>query len=372
MKYRIDKKTGIPFSSGLRGAMFRDLVFDEPYKDPDTGVLGHFGSMKTGREDLSDLKSWGANFIRWRINPMYTRCNTPGRSLEWVRSRLPELKKTLDFCSQNNMKVVVALMAMPGWNYEDPNRPGVFTSEAKMFYDLSWYNEFLEVWRAIASYPGVTNHPALYAYDVINEPVFTNRNNQGVKNWEDVYHDAGRIIRLYDQDTPIAIEPNISENSFSSLVPFSNIGKTVYSFHFYSPHSFTHQGLYGSAEGIVYPGMINGYYYDKEILRDMMRPVFQWQERYPEHKIFVGEFSAIRFATGAARYIEDCISLFEEYGWDWCYHAFREWPGWSVEHSGAFNDTNNIIWLDNTDRKEVLLKYYKLNEGVRSAWIEKV
>ena len=26
------------------------------------------------------------------------------------------------------------------------------------------------------------------------------------------------------------------------------------------------------------------------------------------------------------------VSIFREYGWDWTYHAFREWPGWSVEH----------------------------------------
>ena len=26
------------------------------------------------------------------------------------------------------------------------------------------------------------------------------------------------------------------------------------------------------------------------------------------------------------------ISIFNEYGWHWTYHAFREWAGWSVEH----------------------------------------
>ena len=46
----------------------------------------------------------------------------------------------------------------------------------------------------------------------------------------------------------------------------------------------------------------------------------------------VGEFSAITWADGADRYIADCISLFNEHGFDWTYHAFREWPGWSVEH----------------------------------------
>jgi len=32
------------------------------------------------------------------------------------------------------------------------------------------------------------------------------------------------------------------------------------------------------------------------------------------------------------RWIADVGALLNAYGWDWCYHAFREWPGWSVEH----------------------------------------
>ncbi len=41
------------------------------------------------------------------------------------------------------------------------------------------------------------------------------------------------------------------------------------------------------------------------------------------------------WASGAEEYLRDCIGIFEEYGWDWTYHAFREWPGWSVEHEGT-------------------------------------
>ncbi len=51
-------------------------------------------------------------------------------------------------------------------------------------------------------------------------------------------------------------------------------------------------------------------------------------------RIYVGEFSAIRWAPGADRYLRDSLELFEEYGWDWSSHSFREWDGWSLEHSG--------------------------------------
>ena len=51
--------------------------------------------------------------------------------------------------------------------------------------------------------------------------------------------------------------------------------------------------------------------------------------------MFVGEFSAIAWAPNAEGYIRDCISIFEELGWDWTYHAFREFDGWSVEREAV-------------------------------------
>ena len=64
------------------------------------------------------------------------------------------------------------------------------------------------------------------------------------------------------------------------------------------------------------------------------------------------------FAQSKAEYLKDCISLFEEYGWDWCYHAFREWDGWSVEHS---DDPRNSSPVPHTLRKQVLLDAFKKN-----------
>ena len=74
-------------------------------------------------------------------------------------------------------------------------------------------------------------------------------------------------------------------------------------------------------------------------------------------KIYIGEFSAIAWAEGADRYLADCISIFEEYGWDWTYHAFREWPGWSVEHEGT--GPSDMRPSADTLRKRVLLRAFR-------------
>ncbi len=45
----------------------------------------------------------------------------------------------------------------------------------------------------------------------------------------------------------------------------------------------------------------------------------------------MGEFSAVRWAPGAVDYLADSTALFDQLGWDWSYHAFVEWHGWSVQ-----------------------------------------
>ena len=86
-----------------------------------------------------------------------------------------------------------------------------------------------------------------------------------------------------------------------------------------------------------------------------------YEKRYGAH-IFVGEFSAVAYAKGCDRWIADVGALLNEYGWDWCYHAFREWPGWSVEHVVTEGDsaaTAKFAPSADTPRRRALLSVLK-------------
>ncbi len=88
--------------------------------------------------------------------------------------------------------------------------------------------------------------------------------------------------------------------------------------------------------------------------------MIEFQKRYNVH-IFVGEFSAIRWAPdhSAYRYLKDCIEIFEELDWDWTYHAFREWSGWSLEHS---EDRKNGKRAETrTDREQYFRDWFARN-----------
>ena len=96
-------------------------------------------------------------------------------------------------------------------------------------------------------------------------------------------------------------------------------------------------------------------------LRQYLAPVREFQLAYNAH-IHVGEFSAIRWAPdrSAFRYLRDCIDIFEEYGWDWSYHAYRERDGWSVEDGPDPEDHQPTTAP--TDRKRLLLEWFARNQ----------
>ncbi|MPM90057.1 hypothetical protein SDC9_137173 [bioreactor metagenome] len=155
------------------------------------------------------------------------------------------------------------------------------------------------------------------------------------------------------------IESNESDRpqSFRYLSPL-RMDNIIYKVHMYMPVSYTHQRHQGGDAIIAYPGMIEGEQWDKAKIRETLQPVRDFQLRH-NAKIYVGEFSAIIWAPGAEKYLADCIDLFEEYGWDWTYHAFREWDGWSLEHEGE--GPGKIRKSGDNPRKRLLLEAFRKN-----------
>lgn len=303
-------------------------------------------SPKVIARDLPDLKGWGANLIRWQLVRNWGKENDNqdvDEYLAWVQARLPEVKQVLDKARELGMKVALDLHVPPGGR-----RAG---GAMNMFFEQKYADAFVAAWRLIAH--AVKGHPALYGYDLINEPctVF-----DAPIDYLRLQYDAALAVRAIDPDTPLIVEADgwDSPSCFSHLSPLP-LKDVIYQVHMYAPHSYTHQGVSGNPLSGAYPGKFGGKFYDREALREVLRPVAEFAARHGA-KIYVGEFSAIRWAPGAERYLDDCLSIFAEQGWDWSYHAFREWPGWSVEHAG---DAQHTAPAADTPRKQVLLKYFR-------------
>lgn len=336
----------------LRNATDRDAV----YKGHDRRRLrGAMIGTNVGESDIRVLGGeWGANHIRWQLlwggfpnGPADTA--TVEEYREWLEKEFRRLDALLPVCEELGMLIVIDLHTPPGGRDKDSNMP--------LFQRGELQDEFVRAWEEIATrYKG---NKAVWGYDLLNEAC-EGIVAEGVMNWHELAIETAKRIRRIDPDRAIIIEPAPwgSPDSLDWFEPLEGVDNVVYSVHMYLPHSFTHQNVHNNVEPITYPGEIDGKYWDKEQLRKALAPVFRFQNDNDVH-IYIGEFSAIRWAPGdsARDYLRDCIEIFEENDWDWAYHAFREWDGWSVEHTGAKNATRRAV--SPTDRQKLLVEYFQ-------------
>lgn len=312
---------------------------------------------KSKESDISDLAvKWNVNQIRWQLNwtPM-KQAEEWAKDLDaydrWLDGALAECDEALAACEKYRIKVLVDLHTPPGGRMNG----GV----CRMFQQEQYQDKLIEVWDRIAKrYKG---REVVYAYDLLNEAV-EGTVADGLLNWRDLATKAAETIREIDPGKPVVFEPSPwgGPDGFDVLEPLE-LDRVIYSFHMYRPHSFTHQGVSNNKTGIEYPGRIDGELWDKERLREEMLPAVEFQQAF-NVQVYVGEFSAIRWAPGDSGYcyLRDVIDLFEEYGWDWSYHAFREWDGWSVEHGPNRDDRSPT--KTPTKRMELLLSWFSQNQ----------
>jgi endoglucanase len=316
----------------LRGVMSPNV-----FRDEDLRILGN---------------EWKANVIRWQLTRNWGKPGTDRDLLEydqWLDGKLSDLDKVLEACGRYGIKVVVDMHSPPGGRYAN--------NDLAIFNEPVYQDHWVSLWEKMARrYKG---NPVVWGYDLVNEPVQNNPSPPGVADYLGAQVRAAKAIRSIDPDMPIFMEAAEwdSAGGYQELEPI-DVPNIIYQVHMYMPGEFTHQGVHGDWKAIPYPGKIGNMHWDKPQLRKALKPVRDFQLAYNVH-IYAGEFSAIRWAPGAADYLKDCIDIFEEYGWDWTYHAYREWDGWSVEHGSDPQDHQPA--KQPADRKKQLLEWFGKN-----------
>ena len=339
-----------PVNSNYK-AVYTDRVKSVP---PLRGVMSP--TREFTEDDWKTLKEWNVNLVRAQLCRNWGKIGTE-RDLEeydqWLNAKLDHYEKMFRIGYEKyGLRFVIDLHTPPGGRNE--NR------DMAMFYEKPYADHFIEVWKRIAT--RFKGNPAVWGYDLVNEPI---QSLPAPYDYWNLQRMAAEAVRAIDPDTPIIIESNNwdSPSAFSYLPPLE-MKDVIYQVHMYQPGNFTHQlvgnnfGEKGQVQKVAYPGLIAGVEYDREALRKVLAPVRAFQQKHGA-RIYVGEFSAVTWAPGAAEYLRDCISLFEEYGWDWTYHAYREWNGWSLEHAGDWPD--EVRPSADNPRKRVLLEGFSRN-----------
>lgn len=170
------------------------------------------------REDLADIKSLGVDVIRLPINLHFMTSGAPDYTLDPLFLNL--LDQVVDWTEDLGIHLILDNHTFDPSENTDP---GVGTI-------------LLKVWSQMALH--FRDRSDLVYYEVLNEP-----HGIGDALWNNIQQSVIDEIRKTDTAHYIVIGP-ASWNSYNNLsaMPEYNDSKLIYTFHFYDPFLFTHQG----------------------------------------------------------------------------------------------------------------------------------
>ena len=198
----------------------------------------HFQSWTTA-QDIALIKSMGFDHVRLSVDPQPMMPNhrpdeIPAEYLGYVDAAV---KMILD----QGLAVVIDLH--PDSDFK-----------TRLAKDDSLVQEFADFWRALARHYSTWDAERVF-FEILNEPEFSDR-----YRWYGVQAKLAAAIRQgAPQHTMIAAGARWSDDDELVFIEPLRDANVIYTFHFYAPHIFTHQGATWGAyfwhwvKGLHYP-----------------------------------------------------------------------------------------------------------------------
>ena len=211
----------------LRGISFgNDVWYKSQYDIP----VGHHSEQDYGR-----VAALGFNSVRFYLNyQLFERDDAP---FTYDESGFAWLDQNIAWARKQGIYLILN-MHIPQGGFQSNGNGGRFWQESTN------QERFIALWKAIAR--RYQDEPVILAYGILNEPFPT----EDIAQWEEVARNTVAAIRQEDQNHILSVEraivvgndflmDNHNGNLNFALIDDPNI---MYEFHFYAPHSFTHQG----------------------------------------------------------------------------------------------------------------------------------
>ena len=272
------------------------------------------------------------------------------------------LDKILALARKYGMHVVLT----PG-RVEGRNHLNVWEADTDAENTVNFVENLSRFWTYTAN--RYKNEPAMLAYDLLSEP----HAKSVVRIWRsELAPRLVREVRAVDTETWLLFEPGPwgMPGGFETLEPLKDPrngeSRMAYGFHMYAPHNYTHQGIGDRPKDQAYPGMLKMFpgsplkQWDRNALEEFMKPALDFRKKHGV-RMYIGEFSVIRWAPGRARWVEDAISIFEENGLDWAFHSYTGWNGWNPTFPPDAKGNNEPDGGYEGERLKVLKKYWRRN-----------
>ncbi|HRK87850.1 MAG TPA: cellulase family glycosylhydrolase [Anaerolineales bacterium] len=288
-------------------------------------LLDHFFT----EDDVKAMAKFGANVIRIPFN--YRHFESDDKPFEYLENGFKRLDQAFDWCAKYGIYVILDFHAVQGWHNPDWHSDNAHV-HILLYQHKHFQERFAGLWKEMAK--RYKNHPALAGYGLMNEPCtrvhYENYDSPAYDRdgLNKVHRLAAQAIREVDSDHILFVEGDNFACEFDGLDVTFDENIVVESHNYMSP----------TGGGAVYPGVIDGMYWN----RDMVAAEFGMHSgtrcAFNHHKpIFVGEFGtwyagypeAIKYRAAA---LDDQLGVFDSAGIHWAVWTWKD-----IASMGSFN-----------------------------------
>jgi hypothetical protein len=278
-------------------------------------------------------------------------------NLDDYRALVPEdlatLRAVLDRAQAAGLKVVLVPLELPGARWTQLNDGKL---DDRLWTEPGFAAQAANFWRDLAV--ALADHPAIAAYNLVNEPVPERRGGleehssaNVMRAWyakargtprdlPALYAKLVAAVRAVDARTPIMLDAGFyaAADGFNYWPGPLADARLLYAYHMYEPWAVTSSPNMKLDKPHRYPGVVpyagGTSQWDAARVAAYLQQPIDWARRHgvPPSRMVAAEFGCMRRWQDCPRYLEDVLAALEADGVHWAFYSFREaWDGMDYE-----------------------------------------
>jgi len=327
------------------------------------GINISFHSSPSNKDFLK-ISKWGANTVR-----LVVHADPENKSYDHIyqsdiktinEDSFKKLDSVIQLASENNLKIILSTATYPG-------------VKSAIWRDYNYWKKLESLWGYISKH--YANNTHVVGFSPIDEPHVALINLNAIQklqmrkgNWsfpdkwqntpKDYFALIKRIGRVINKNAPnkfvivsgVGLWGNPLNYRWMKPVEFNN---AIYSFNFYLPGAFANGGKKWRPIGSYSSTS------DKSKIIKALTPVRAFAKKN-NAKVFINGFGLPYHTEGKGAYawMTDVLDFFEDNQWSWAYFSYSV-PFRSPEVKDIKG--KSIEYSQNTERLEVLMRYWKRN-----------
>ncbi|NJB72638.1 hypothetical protein GGR42_003129 [Saonia flava] len=305
---------------------------------------------------IKEVKDLGVNTIRIVIDARTFSINYDLDIEEGIDQNLIWCENIIKWCAKEGIVVIIESLDYTH-NQEKVNitSPEFWESEVALNEAINYIEELVI---RLDKYENVV------AYDFFSEPTAVSLDGVGVRppNWYGFFDKLLQTVRN-NSNKYVVFTPGAwgLPNGYHDFKTPIDDEKIIYGFHYYNPHTYTHQGINNWAGIFNYPDVINDKHWNENAIRNDIEYVSKWAKEN-DKLLYVGEFSVVRWAEGKEQYIEDVLNVFEENNISYTYWVLNEWVGWNMDYEPIEKNSTILNKTpEKTKTRQILENFWSKN-----------